>query len=49
VTAFILDRLGPPEHLRVAAEGLPPGPPVDRGGWPGHTGRSTGSRIRYSQ
>ena len=49
VTAFILDGLGPPEHLRAAAEGLPPGRPVDRGGWPAHTGRSTGSHIRCSR
>jgi membrane-associated phospholipid phosphatase len=49
VTAFILDRLGPPEHLRVAAGGLPPGRPVDRGDWPGHTGQSTGSHIRCSR
>lgn len=48
-TAFILDWLGRPEHLRAAAEGLPPGRPVDRGDWPAHTGRSTGSHIRCSR
>ncbi len=49
VTAFILDRLGPPGRPRAAAGGLPPGRPVDRGGSTAHTSRSTGSRIRCSR